>query len=136
MEATKMVDLSVYANPEWDPPDNAYFQRNRQLRNENIEYPYTLEQLIEIKKCEEDIIYFVKNYCKIVSLDDGLINFKLYDFQEEMIKLMHENNRVVSKLPRQAGKCVLKNTMIKVKNKTTGKIEELPIGDFYKRLEL
>ena len=52
----------------------------------------------------KDPIYFIKNYIKIVSLDEGLVPFELYDFQKEMIGTFHNNRFTICKLPRQSGK--------------------------------
>ena len=42
-------------------------------------------------KCAGDPVYFAKTYMKIVSLDEGLVQFKPYDFQEKLIRNFHEN---------------------------------------------
>tara|TARA_Y100000296_G_scaffold78645_1_gene101663 strand:- start:276 stop:1823 length:1548 start_codon:yes stop_codon:yes gene_type:complete len=52
----------------------------------------------------KDPIYFIQQYIKIVSLDEGLIPFKLYDFQKEMVGTFHNNRFTICKLPRQSGK--------------------------------
>ena len=52
----------------------------------------------------EDPIYFVKNYIKIVSLDEGLVPFEMYDFQEDIVNTIHDNRFTICKLPRQSGK--------------------------------
>ena len=36
--------------------------------------------------CREDPVYFAKTYMKIVSLDEGLVQFSPYDFQEKLIR--------------------------------------------------
>ena len=41
---------------------------------------------------------------KIVSLDEGLVPFNMYDFQEKLIKRFHENRFNICKMPRQTGK--------------------------------
>ena len=51
-----------------------------------------------------DPIYFALNYIKIVSLDHGVIPFKLYDFQENLIRSFHEKRFTICKMPRQTGK--------------------------------
>lgn len=81
-----------------------YYKGNMNLRAEGVEYVYTDEQLEELRRCATDVMYFVKTYCKIISLDDGLVNFDLYDFQEQMIDEMHNSTRLIIKLPRQCGK--------------------------------
>ena len=39
------------------------------------------KKAIELKKCRNDILYFCKNYFKIVSLRDGLITLNPYPKQ-------------------------------------------------------
>jgi hypothetical protein len=51
-----------------------------------------LSKLIELDKCEKELIYFCENYIKIINVDKGLIPFKMYDFQKDMLK-QFENNR-------------------------------------------
>jgi hypothetical protein len=48
--------------------------------------------------------YFIENYVKIISLDEGLVPFKMYDFQKEMVGTFHSNRFTICKLPRQSGK--------------------------------
>jgi len=52
----------------------------------------------------EDPLYFIQNYVRIVSLDEGLVPFKMYDFQKEMVGTFHKNRFTICKLPRQSGK--------------------------------
>ena len=52
----------------------------------------------------EDPVYFTENYIKIVSLDEGLIPFKLYEFQRQMMWTFHTERFTICKLPRQSGK--------------------------------
>ena len=53
---------------------------------------------------QKDPVYFAQNYVKIVSLDEGLVPFKPYDFQEKLINNFHENRFNICKMPRQTGK--------------------------------
>ena len=55
-------------------------------------------------KCKNDPVYFAKNYVKIVSLDEGLVPFNMYDFQEKLIRNFHEQRFNICKMPRQTGK--------------------------------
>jgi|TARA_B100001964_G_scaffold103590_1_gene115807 hypothetical protein len=77
---------------------------NPNLKKVNIPVEFTKEQIIEFKKCEEDPLYFMENYIQIVSLDIGLIPFKLYDFQKHIVRTVHDNRFTICKLPRQSGK--------------------------------
>jgi hypothetical protein len=80
------------------------YQGNINLVKAGIQVDYTEHQIREIMKCQADPIYFIKNYIYIVNLDEGLVKFDLYDFQEEMVNTLHNNTRVIGKLPRQTGK--------------------------------
>ncbi len=77
---------------------------NPLLKKANVAQEFTKEQVEEYIQCKEDPIYFVKNHVKIVSLDEGLVPFKMWDFQEEIITKFHENRFNIAKLPRQTGK--------------------------------
>ena len=77
---------------------------NPNLKKANTQIEFTEEQIIEFLKCKEDPVYFAKNYIKIVSLDHGLVPFKMYPFQEKLVKNFHENRFNICKMPRQTGK--------------------------------
>ena len=80
------------------------YRDNPLLKKAGVQVEYTQEQIDEYIKCSKDPIYFAKNYVKIVNVDDGLINFKMWPFQEEMITLFANNRFVITKCPRQVGK--------------------------------
>ena len=80
------------------------YRDNPLLKRVGIEHKYTKEQVEEYMKCAEDPVYFCMNYIKIVNVDEGLINFKMWDFQKEMINLFKDNRFVITKCPRQVGK--------------------------------
>jgi hypothetical protein len=77
---------------------------NPNLKKTNVPVQFTREQVMEYIKCKDDPIYFALNYIKIVSLDHGVIPFRLYDFQENLIRSFHEKRFTICKMPRQTGK--------------------------------
>jgi len=77
---------------------------NPNLKKANVPQEFTQEQIEEFMRCAADPVYFAKTYMKIVSLDEGLVQFKPYDFQEKLIKNFHENRFNICKMPRQTGK--------------------------------
>jgi len=81
-----------------------FYNANPALKAANVSVRFSEEQIKEYIKCKEDPCYFIKNYCKIISLDKGLIPFGLFDYQIRFIKTIHDENRVVSMQPRQMGK--------------------------------
>ena len=84
--------------------DQNQYLGNPNLKKANVAQEWTEEEIKEYAKCMKDPMYFIQNYIKIVSLDDGLVPFKLYDFQKEMIGTFHNNRFTICKLPRQSGK--------------------------------
>ena len=80
------------------------YKGNPNLKGAGAEISFTEEQVKEFIKCSKNPGYFIENYVKIVSIDEGLIPFHLYDFQKEMIGTFHNNRFTICKLPRQSGK--------------------------------
>lgn len=80
------------------------YRDNPLLKKAGVTVEYTQEQIDEYIKCSKDPVYFAKNYVKIVNVDEGLINFRMWKFQEEMIKLFARDRFVITKCPRQVGK--------------------------------
>ena len=77
---------------------------NPNLKKANTAIEFTQEQILEFVKCKDDPVYFAKNYVKIVSLDEGLVGFEPYHFQEKLITNFHKNRFNICKMPRQTGK--------------------------------
>ena len=65
-------------------PDITYLG-NPNLKKANVAQNWTKKELVEYQKCMDSPQYFIENYVKIVSLDEGLVPFKMYDFQKEMV---------------------------------------------------
>ena len=81
------------------------YKNNPLLKRVGIKHKYTNEQIEELIKCKQDYKYFIKKYCKIVSLDsEDLIDFSLFEYQERFLDAVNDNRRVISMQPRQSGK--------------------------------
>ena len=80
------------------------YNANSNLKAAGVSIPFTEEQVSEYLKCAKDPIYFIETYCKIISLDHGLVAFKLYECQKEKVKIIHENRKVILMEGRQQGK--------------------------------
>tara|TARA_B100000427_G_scaffold236999_1_gene199892 strand:+ start:217 stop:1860 length:1644 start_codon:yes stop_codon:yes gene_type:complete len=77
---------------------------NPNLKKANVAQEWTKDEIKEYSKCMKDPIYFIRTYIRIVSLDEGLVPFEMYDFQKEMVGTFHNNRFTICKLPRQSGK--------------------------------
>ena len=59
---------------------------NNLIKRDGIQQNFTAHEISEYKKCMADPVYFVKNYCKIININSGLVPFSLYPYQEKMFK--------------------------------------------------
>ena len=64
---------------------NENYLGNPNLFKANTKEEYTEDQIREIAKCMDDTVYFIQNYIKIVNIDEGLVPFNMYKFQEKMV---------------------------------------------------
>jgi Terminase large subunit, T4likevirus-type, N-terminal/Terminase RNaseH-like domain len=80
------------------------YRDNPLLKKVGVKVEWTKETIEEYRKCSIDPIYFAENYVTIVNVDEGLMKFKMWPFQKEMIRTYHENRFSITKCPRQVGK--------------------------------
>ena len=83
---------------------NDVYLGNPNLKKAGTPIQFTKKQIDEWIKCKNDPIYFAMNYIKIISLDEGLVPFSMYDFQKDILRDFHNNRFNIAKLPRQTGK--------------------------------
>lgn len=84
-------------------PNKLSYRDNPLLKRVGVDVSFSEEQVEEYIKCSKDPIYFAK-YIKIITLDEGVTDFKMYDFQEDMIRTFYNNRFTIMKCPRQVGK--------------------------------
>lgn len=85
--------------------ENSY-HGNINLKPMGYQHTFTKDQLEELLRCQEDPIYFIENFCKIVTLDHGLQLFKLYDCQKEKVLHILDNRKAILMEGRQQGKTI------------------------------
>ena len=83
---------------------NDVYLGNPNLKKAGTEIQFTKKQVQEWIKCKSDPLYFACKYIQIISLDEGLVPFSMYDFQKNILMDFHENRFNIAKLPRQTGK--------------------------------
>lgn len=80
------------------------YNGNPLLKKARKQHNWPPEQVKEWIKCSQDPVYFAEKYYKIVSIDEGFITIKLFDFQKDIIKAITDHRRVAVNTSRQAGK--------------------------------
>lgn len=80
----------------------------RTLKKPYTKLPLTQDHLTEIQKCSEDLFYFVRNYCRILT-KEGVTFPEFRQYQIDFLEILSRGGDVVSSLPRQ---CVAGETEI------------------------
>jgi hypothetical protein len=116
-------------------PKHCTYDGNSNIKKAGVQIEYSEEQIQEIIKCKNDLLYFASNYVYVIHPDRGKVLYDTSDrpYQERMLKHLDENRFSILKLSRQSGKCCFFTSRLKIRNKTTQKIEEITIGEFYLR---
>lgn len=89
----------------------------------------------EIIKCKNDIVYFANTYYHIISGKRGKHVIDTYPKQNDLLESMQNNERLVVLASRQTGKCVSGETIISLRDNATGEEFDMPIEQFYKKLQ-
>ena len=87
-------------------PTNEGYLGNNLIKRAGIEQQYTEEEFKEYLKCSKEPVHFIENYCQIISLDEGLVKFKLRGYQGNLIEHYNENRFNVVLASRQSGKSI------------------------------
>lgn len=86
--------------------NNDTYLGNPQVKRDGVQTHWIEESVLEYAKCMRDPAYFAKTYVKIISLDDGLVKFNLYDYQESMFSHFDDNRFTIVLACRQSGKSI------------------------------
>jgi hypothetical protein len=80
------------------------YNGNINLKRENQPIEWSPELVQEYIRCSQDVVYFTETYMKIINVDKGLVNFKLYPYQKDMLLSFTNNRFNIVTTARQAGK--------------------------------
>lgn len=82
------------------------YNGNINVKRDGVIHNYTIYEVKEYKKCLADPAYFARTYCKVISLDKGLVSFDLYPYQEKMFAHFNTNRFSIVLACRQSGKSI------------------------------
>lgn len=85
---------------------NDTYLGNINVKRDGVTHNFTKEELQEYARCMQEPAYFASNYCKIISLDEGLVPFELYPYQEKMFDSFTNNRFSIVLACRQSGKSI------------------------------
>lgn len=86
--------------------DHEHYLGNINVKRDGVQQQWAEHEVIEYAKCMSDPSYFARKYVKIISLDEGLVNFDLYPYQEQMFNHFNDNRFSIVLACRQSGKSI------------------------------
>jgi hypothetical protein len=86
---------------------NETYLGNAQVKRDGVQQGWTKEDVQEYQRCMTDPVYFAETYGKVISLDKGLVPFKLYPYQKEMFNHFQNNRFSIVLACRQSGKSII-----------------------------
>lgn len=76
---------------------NNFYYSNEKLKRAGLKLQFTDQQIQEIKKCKNDMFYFIENYVKIISTQQGgMVPMKLFPYQRELLGKYRDNRYVIA----------------------------------------
>ena len=85
---------------------NETYLGNINVKRDGVQHNFTEKEIKEYIKCSQDPVYFCKQYLKVISLDEGLVPFDLYPYQEKMFEHFNNNRFSIVLACRQSGKSI------------------------------
>ena len=85
---------------------NDHYLGNINVKRDGVQHNFTEEEVKEYLRCSKDPVYFCKKYLKVISLDEGLVPFDLYPYQEKMFDHFNNNRFSIVLACRQSGKSI------------------------------
>jgi hypothetical protein len=85
---------------------NENYLGNPNVKRDGVVQEWTKELIQEYYKCSKDPVYFAEKYCKVISLDRGLVPFNLYPYQQKMFEQFNEHRFNIVLACRQSGKSI------------------------------
>lgn len=112
-EASKLIwstksinELILALDKGYRPQVSLPFYEGKQfLRKGNIVFEYTADEIAELSKCANDIVYFAEKYA-VVMTDDGIQKVKLREYQKKLLRDFQHNRFNIVLASRQMGKTV------------------------------
>ena len=85
---------------------NENYLGNPNVKRDGVLQEWSEDLVREYAKCMGDPVYFAEKYCKVISLDNGLVPFKLYPYQKNMFRHFNEHRFNIVLACRQSGKSI------------------------------
>lgn len=98
--------LQIAQIPDSKLKPDTHYLANPHVKKDGVEEDWTKDMVSEYAKCMSDPAYFARTYLKVINLNDGLVPFDLYPYQEKMFDHFMNNRFSVILACRQSGKSI------------------------------
>lgn len=116
--------------------DKKYYMGDPELPKTGAQFEYTPGQVKDLKRAIKNINYFAENFFFIIEPGEGRHLIKLHKCQKKALKMYAKNRYNVTCASRQVGKCFEGDTILKIRNKSTGDINEITAKEFYNHVSI
>jgi hypothetical protein len=82
------------------------YLNNPNLPTVDAQFDYGIEEIKEIKKCQDNILHFAENYFYIIT-DGDKIKIPLHTYQKKSLRMMRDNRFSLLLFARQSGKSTI-----------------------------
>ena len=110
------------------PKDNPFHQGDIRVRKPRINFEYTKEEIKELAKIADNVLYFGETYAKVTT-DDGLKIVKLRKYQIKVLRQFQYYRHNVWLASRQIGKSC--DGKIEIRDKSDNVVFNGELRDFY-----
>lgn len=106
-------DLKINGDlEEYKISETPFHESNQGLKKRNLIWNYTAQEIEEIKKCHDDVIYFAENYCHVKDENGKYRLIKLRNYQKDILRQYTNNRFNILMASRQIGKSILTGIFI------------------------
>ena len=97
--------------------ENPWLDGQVGLKRAGLSFEYTKDEIEELTKCTNDVIYFTNNFGYCLHGSKGYLPITLRDYQEEMLNSYFNNRFTICMASRQCGKCSIGSKLYLQQNK-------------------
>lgn len=91
--------------PKVDPKH--VYMGNKNLPTGKAEFEWTSKMVVDLKKCQKNLLYFAENFFTIINLDRGREKITLFKCQKKVLRALRDNRFNIVLASRQVGKTTM-----------------------------
>ena len=102
-----MTTKSNNTSKKQDVDPKHVYMGNKNLPTGKAEFEWTKEMVVDLKKCQKNLLYFAENFFTIINLDRGREKITLFKCQKKVLRALRDNRFNIVLASRQVGKTTM-----------------------------